>query len=109
MLGLLILTRWRGQKGMRARHPLRFPVPVAISHPARDADLQAQGMGGLKVILIFHVVGTAMEVFRRPAPAHGSILKTNFFGSAAFRCSQASCTLPSAPYMARSNRIFDIR
>jgi uncharacterized membrane protein YoaT (DUF817 family) len=68
MLGLLILTRWlwpEGDAGLVTRYDFLFLSAIVIQLAMLIFRLEAWEEA--KVILIFHVVGTAMEVFKTHA------------------------------------------
>ena len=75
----------------RAAGALRLPDAGRAGHPGRAVAAAHGDRAEAKVILMFHAVGTVMEIFKtRPAP--GSIPRPICCASAACRCSPASCT-----------------
>ncbi|MBB6011713.1 uncharacterized membrane protein YoaT (DUF817 family) [Aquamicrobium lusatiense] len=109
MLGLLILTRWlwpEGDAGLVTRYDFLFLSAILIQLAMLIFRLEAWEEA--KVILIFHVVGTAMEVFKTHA---GSWVypEANFFRIGGVPLFSGFMYAAVGSYMARINRIFDIR
>jgi len=109
MLALIILTRWfwpDGGAGFITRYDFLFLSALAIQLAMLVFKLEAWEEA--KVILIFHVVGTAMEVFKTHA---GSWVypEENFFRIGGVPLFSGFMYAAVGSYMARINRIFDIR
>lgn len=106
MLGLILLTRlWYPEWGI-ARYDFLFLAALLIQTGMLAGRLET--LSEAKVILIFHVVGTGMELFKTAA---GSWIypEDAFFrigGVPLFSGFMYACV---GSYMARINRIFDIR
>jgi uncharacterized membrane protein YoaT (DUF817 family) len=105
MLGLILLTRlWYPDWGL-ARYDFLFLAALLIQIGMLAGRLET--LSEAKVILIFHVVGTGMELFKTAA---GSWIypEEAFFrigGVPLFSGFMYACV---GSYMARINRIFDI-
>ena len=94
MLALLIGTHLFYPRA--PARPLRLPCPGRTCDPGGMLAFRLETWEEAKVIFVFHVVGTIMEVFKtRRAP--GSIRSPPCCASAACRCSPASCMPRSAP------------
>lgn len=109
MLGLIILTRWlwpEGGAGFIARYDFLFLAALFIQLAMLVFRLEAWEEA--RVILIFHVVGTAMEVFKTHA---GSWVypEENLFRIGGVPLFSGFMYAAVGSYMARINRIFDIR
>ncbi|MEL4071794.1 DUF817 domain-containing protein [Ochrobactrum sp. GPK 3] len=113
MLGLIILTRWfwpesgvGGVANVVTRYDFLFLSALAIQLAMLVFKLEAWEEA--KVILIFHVVGTAMEVFKTHA---GSWIypEENFFRIGGVPLFSGFMYAAVGSYMARISRIFDIR
>ncbi len=113
MLGLIILTRWfwpeggiGGAAGFITRYDFLFLSAVVIQLGMLVFKLEAWEEA--KVIVIFHIVGTAMEVFKTHA---GSWIypEENFFRIGGVPLFSGFMYAAVGSYMARINRIFDIR
>jgi len=109
MLGLIILTRWlwpEGGAGFITRYDFLFLSAVLIQLAMLVFKLEAWEEA--KVIIIFHIVGTAMEVFKTHA---GSWIypEENFFRIGGVPLFSGFMYAAVGSYMARINRIFDIR
>jgi uncharacterized membrane protein YoaT (DUF817 family) len=106
MLGMIIATRlWFPQIGI-ARYDLFFIAALLIQLGMLAGRLET--VGEAKVILIFHVVGTGMELFKTAAGSW-TYLEEAFFhigGVPLFSGFMYACV---GSYMARIYRIFDIR
>lgn len=107
LLALMIATRlWWPDGASLARYDLLFLAALAIQAGMLAARLET--LGEAKVILVFHLVGTAMEVFKTAAGSwiypedalfrvEGVPLFSGFMYAAV------------GSYLARVQRIFDIR
>lgn len=106
MLGMIIATRlWFPQIGI-ARYDLFFIAALLIQLGMLAGRLET--VGEAKVILIFHVVGTGMELFKTAAGSW-TYPEEAFFrigGVPLFSGFMYACV---GSYMARIYRIFDIR
>jgi hypothetical protein len=106
MLGLIIMTRWfwpDGGAGFITRYDFLFLSALAIQLAMLVFKLEAWEEA--KVILIFHVVGTAMEIFKTHA---GSWVypEENFFRIGGVPLFSGFMYAAVGSYMARINRSF---
>ena len=105
MLGMILLTRlWWPDWGL---HRYDFWFLAALLIQAGMLLLRLETLAEARVILIFHVVGTVMEVFKTamgswiyPDPALFRIAGVPLFSGFMYAC--------VGSYMARIQRIFDI-
>lgn len=109
MLALIMLTRWLwpdGGAGVITRYDFLFLSAITIQLAMLVFKLEAWSEA--KVILIFHIVGTAMEIFKTHA---GSWIypEENFFRIGGVPLFSGFMYAAVGSYMARINRIFDIR
>jgi uncharacterized membrane protein YoaT (DUF817 family) len=107
MLGLIILTKFVWSDAIPlARYDFLFLGALAIQLGMLVFRLET--IEEAKVILIFHIVGTVMEIFKTHAgswiyPEH------NFFRIGGVPLFSGFMYAAVGSYMARINRIFDIR
>ncbi|MBV2144156.1 DUF817 domain-containing protein [Falsochrobactrum sp. TDYN1] len=109
MLIIIILTRWLWPEdgaGFIARYDFLFLSALLIQLAMLVFKLEA--FEEAKVILIFHVVGTIMEIFKTHA---GSWIypEANLFRIGGVPLFSGFMYAAVGSYMARINRIFDIR
>ena len=107
MLALIIATKVLWPDGMPiSRYDVLFLAALSIQLLMLAARLETQAEA--KVILIFHVVGTAMEVFKTSA---GSWIypEESFFRIAAVPLFSGFMYASVGSYLARISRIFDMR
>lgn len=107
MLALILATRWFWPEGaMLARYDLLFLAALALQLALLAARLETPAEA--LVILIFHVVGTAMEIFKTEA---GSWIypEENFFRIGGVPLFSGFMYAAVGSYFARITRIFDIR
>lgn len=107
MLGLIIVTKWLWNPAWPlARYDFLFFAAIAVQ--ASFIALKLESWEEAKVIAIFHVVGTVMEIFKTHV---GSWVypEANFFrigGVPLFTGFMYACV---GSYMARAIRVFDMR
>lgn len=107
MLALIMATKlWWPQEAGLARYDFLFLSAVAIQ--LAMLALRLEKPSEAKVILIFHVVGTAMEIFKTSA---GSWIypEENFFRIAGVPLFSGFMYAAVGSYLARVSRIFDMR
>lgn len=107
MLAAIMLTRFYWPDGsFLARYDFLFLVALIIQIGMLAFKLETWGEA--KVILIFHVVGTIMEIFKTHA---GSWIypEANIFRIGGVPLFSGFMYAAVGSYMARINRIFDIR
>jgi uncharacterized membrane protein YoaT (DUF817 family) len=107
MLGLILATRLYWPGGMPvARYDLLFLAALSIQLAMLAFRLETWDEA--KVILIFHLVGTAMEVFKTSA---GSWIypEENFFRIGGVPLFSGFMYAAVGSYLARISRIFDMR
>ena len=107
MLGLIMATRlWWPDAAPLARYDFLFLAAMVIQLGMLGFRLET--LAEAKVILIFHVVGTAMELFKTSA---GSWIypEDNFFRIAAVPLFSGFMYAAVGSYLARVQRIFDMR
>ncbi len=107
MLGLIILTRYFWPDDIAiARYDFLFIAALAIQ--IAMLVLKLETLSEAKVILIFHVVGTAMEIFKTHV---GSWVypEENMLRIAAVPLFSGFMYAAVGSYIARITRIFDIR
>lgn len=107
MLGLIIITRYTWPDGtVVARYDFLFVAALAIQ--LAMLVLKLETISEAKVILIFHVVGTAMEIFKTHV---GSWVypEENLLRIAGVPLFSGFMYAAVGSYIARITRIFDIR
>ena len=107
MLFLIIATKYLPPDGFGiARYDFLFLAALAIQVAMLAFKLETPGEA--KVILIFHVVGTAMEIFKTSA---GSWIypEESFFRIAGVPLFSGFMYASVGSYLARISRIFDMR
>lgn len=109
LLGLIILSRWvwpHFDIELLSRYDFLFLSALLIQIAMLAFKLEA--IEEAKVILLFHIVGTAMEVFKTHA---GSWIypEANLFRIGGVPLFSGFMYAAVGSYMARINRIFDIR
>lgn len=107
MLGLILATRLWWPDGMPiARYDFLFLAAFSIQLAMLAFRLET--LDEAKVILIFHLVGTAMEIFKTSA---GSWIypEDNFFRIGGVPLFSGFMYAAVGSYLARISRIFDIR
>ena len=107
MLVLIIATKYLPPDAVGlARYDVLFLAAVAIQGSMLAFRLET--VGEAKVILIFHLVGTAMEIFKTSA---GSWVypEENFFRVAGVPLFSGFMYAAVGSYLARISRIFDMR
>ncbi|GAA4128291.1 DUF817 domain-containing protein [Aminobacter aganoensis] len=107
MLALIMATRlwWPTDAGL-SRYDFLFLAAVAIQ--AAMLALRLEKPSEARVILIFHVVGTAMEVFKTYAGSW-SYPEDSFFRIGAVPLFSGFMYAAVGSYLARVSRIFDMR
>ena len=107
MLALIMATKlWWPQDAGLARYDFLFLAAIAIQ--LAMLALRLEKPSEAKVILIFHIVGTVMEVFKTSA---GSWIypEENFFRIAGVPLFSGFMYAAVGSYLARVSRIFDMR
>ena len=107
MLGLILATRMYWPDGIPvARYDFLFLAALSIQIAMLGFRLETWAEA--KVILIFHLVGTAMEIFKTSA---GSWIypEENFFRIAGVPLFSGFMYAAVGSYLARISRIFDMR
>ncbi|MCX5513593.1 DUF817 domain-containing protein [Kaistia algarum] len=107
MLGAILISKLVWQEGwLLARYDFLFLFAIAVQ--AAFLALKLERFDEAKVILLFHVVGTVMELFKTHMGSW-QYPEANFFrigGVPLFSGFLYSCV---GSYIARSTRIFDLR
>jgi uncharacterized membrane protein YoaT (DUF817 family) len=107
MLGLIMATRlWWPDAAPLARYDFLFLAALVIQLAMLGCKLET--LAEAKVILIFHVVGTAMEIFKTSAGSW-TYPETSFFHIAAVPLFSGFMYAAVGSYLARVQRIFDMR
>lgn len=107
MLALIMATKlWWPQDAGLARYDFLFLAAIAIQ--LAMLALRLEKPSEAKVILIFHIVGTVMEIFKTSA---GSWIypEENFFRIAGVPLFSGFMYAAVGSYLARVSRIFDMR
>jgi uncharacterized membrane protein YoaT (DUF817 family) len=107
MLALIIATKFLWPEGLvLSRYDFLFLAALAIQLGMLAAKLETPAEA--KVILIFHIVGTAMEIFKTSA---GSWIypEESFFRIAGVPLFSGFMYASVGSYLARISRIFDMR
>lgn len=107
LLALIIATKYLWPEGATlARYDFLFLAALALQLALLAGRLET--LGEAKVILIFHVVGTAMEIFKTGA---GSWIypEENFFRIGGVPLFSGFMYASVGSYIARITRIFDMR
>ena len=94
ILGLLLATKWWWPRdAIFARYDFLFLAVLAIQ--ALLLLLRMETLREAKIILIFHVIGTVMELFKTGVGSW-TYPEPSFFASVTCRCFPASCMRRSA-------------
>lgn len=107
MLALIMATKlWWPQESGLARYDFLFVSAVAIQ--LAMLALRLEKPSEAKVILIFHIVGTAMEIFKTSAGSW-AYPEENFFRIGGVPLFSGFMYAAVGSYLARVSRIFDMR
>lgn len=107
MLGLLLTTKWLWTPDFPlARYDFLFLAALAIQAALLIGKMET--LAEAKVILVFHIVGTIMELFKTHAGSW-AYPETNFLRIAGVPLFSGFMYAAVGSYIARATRIFDLR